>query len=190
MQTRTTRWLFGSWAVTAVLIGGVLMSYHQPFLSPDERVLKLARDPGHGQWRALHLLSGSCGCSQRVMLHLLGRHPLEGLLEQVLLVDGPGDDLPGSKALAVKLQEEGFEVTHLAVKDIPEGIGLRGVPLLVIASPENKIAYLGGYGSAEEKDQEIYRQVLSGAQPKGLPIIGCAIGARLHRSADPFHLKY
>ena len=111
-------------------------------------------------------------------------------MEQVLLVDGPGDDLPGSKALAVKLQEEGFEVTHLAVKDIPEGIGLRGVPLLVIASPENKIAYLGGYGSAEEKDQEIYRQVLSGAQPKGLPIIGCAIGARLHRSADPFHLKY
>ena len=182
----------GLWAVLAVLAGSVLMSYHAPFREPSAKILALAggTPAGKPQWRAIHILSGSCGCSQRVMRHLLERRPFPAIHEEVLLVDGPESYLPGSKTLAAKLGDDGFKVRRIPLANIPEESGLRGVPLLVFASPQDEVVYLGGYGSAGDKDGAILDQIRLHRVPKSLPILGCAIGSRLRRRADPFHWKY
>jgi hypothetical protein len=182
--------MFAAWAVAVVFIGGVLTSYHQPFRTPDERILSLVKDPGRGRWRALHVLSGSCGCSQKVMAHLLKRHPFDGLVEQVLVIDGGEAYLPGSDVLLAKLAQQGFAVSHLAANDISQDVGLRGVPLLIFASPENKIFYMAGYGSFGDQDTKILQQIRAGQRPKGLPVVGCAVGRQVRSKADPFRLKY
>jgi hypothetical protein len=68
--------------------------------------------------------------------------------------------------------------------------GLRGVPLLLFVSPQNQIAYLGGYGAAGDQDETIFHQLRAGLKPVALPMIGCAVGSRLQRRLDPLHLKY
>jgi hypothetical protein len=178
------------WAVVVLVVGGVLTSYHQPFLLPDEKILSLARPSAHNQWQAIHIVSGGCVCSQRVMQHLLGRHPVNDVAEQILVVDGPEPYLPDTDRLFERLQSAGFPLIHLPAKDIPESYGLRGVPLLVIASPQRSIAYLGGYGPRGDQDIQILQLIRSGHLPKSLPILGCAIGQRVRHQVDPFGLKY
>jgi len=185
-----TSWMFAAWAVASILVGGALTSFHQPFREPDASILSLGRQPVRPGWRALHLLSGSCGCSQRVMQHLLQRRLLDGVEEEIVVVDGDAPYLPGSSLLLAGLEGEGFTVSHIAAKDLPQETGLHGVPLLVFASPANKIAYVGGYGSTEDRDGEIFEQIRSGHAPKAFAVLGCAVGRGLRRNADPFHLKY
>ncbi len=182
--------ILAMWAASVVLMGAVLTSFHQPFSGPAGEILALTPSPGGGQWRMLHVLSASCGCSQRVMRHLLTRRPFPDVTEQVLLVDGEGADPQASSELIVRLGEQGFGVTRIAAKNIPAGTGLRGVPLLVVASPEDKIAYLGGYGSRGDEDGAVLRKVRAGAKVEALPVLGCAVGSRIQRQADPFGLKY
>jgi hypothetical protein len=189
-QVRTTQWLLGIWVVVSILLGGILTSYHQPFVLPGERILALVPDSGKGGWRAIHLLSGSCGCSQAVMKHLLERHLLEGVSEEIVLVDGPEKYLPGSAALANGLEAEGFRVNHINSQDVPEDSGLRGVPLLVFSSPGNKVAYIGGYSGTGDGDKAIYERIRHGNKVEILPVRGCAIGEQVRRKADPFRLKY
>jgi len=172
------------------MIGGVLTSYHQPFQTPDNRILALAPDTGSAGWRAVHLLSGGCSCSQKVMRHLLARDAFDGMQEQILVIDGEENYLPGSGDLLARLDQKGFPIMHIAAKDIPRNAGLRGIPLLIFASPGGKVAYIGGYGSNGDQDGEILRRIRSGQAPKPLAVLGCAIGGRLRRDADPFHLKY
>ena len=189
-MTKKTSWLFAIWALAVVFIGGVLMSYHQPFQTPSSRILALGGQSGAHRWTALHLLSSGCGCSQRVMLHLLQRRPFDGIAEQVVLIDGDEPSLPETTTLLARLTQEGFSVVHKAAKDIPQNIGLHGVPLLVFASSEDKILYMGGYGVHSDQDSNILQQIRSGNSPKPIAVLGCAIGARLQREVDPFHLKY
>jgi hypothetical protein len=178
------------WAGVVLVVGGVLTSYHQPFLTPDEKILSLARPSAHNQWQVIHIVSGGCVCSQRVMQHLLERHPVNDVAEQILVVDGPAPYLPDTDRLLERLQSAGFPLIHLAAKDIPESYGLRGVPLLIIVSPQRSIAYLGGYGPRGDQDIQTLQLIRSGRPPTALPILGCAIGQRLRRQADPFGLKY
>ena len=182
--------MLACWSVAVVLMGGILTSYHQPFQSPDATVLTLVSSPGQGKWRTVHVLSGSCGCSQKVMLHLLERHPLGDTAEQILVVDDGEDYLPESSELLARLVDQGFRVTHIATKDIPKHVGLVGVPLLIVVSPGNRIAYMGGYGRAGDQDVEVLRQIQSGHNSEHLPVVGCAVGSRTRREADPFALKY
>jgi len=189
-KARQSAWFFGLWSVLAVVLGSVLMSYHQPFVQPSDGVLSLA-GPGDGiHWRAVHLLSGSCGCSQVVMKHLLKRGPLSEVAEQVIVVDGAEAYLPGGAELIRALKTRGFAVSHLSTRDVPAQAGLRGVPLLVYARPDGRPAYVGGYGMSADGDQAIYRQVRAGGKPRPLPVLGCAVGAVLRHTVDPFGLKY
>jgi len=189
-KVQGTSWLFAIWALTVILIGSVLTSYHQPFQTPDDSILALVAKPLHPQWRALHVLSASCGCSQRVMQHLLQRRLFDGVAEEILIVDGDAPDLPGSSTLLASLERAGFSITHIAAKDLPQNTGLHGVPLLVFASPTNHIAYIGGYGSTQDRDAAILEQIRSGQTAKPLAVLGCAIGKGIRRQADPLHLKY
>jgi hypothetical protein len=181
------------WVVAVILVGGALTSFHQPFQTPAESILALSRAAAPNTWQTVHILSGSCGCSQRVLRHLLDRRPLDGVAEQILLVDGLAgseQDLPGTAALLEQLQRAGFAVRHLAAKDIPREYGLRGVPLLLVVSPRHHVAYLGGYGSQGDQDLRILTELRSGQEAKVLPVVGCAVGSHLRQQADPFHLKY
>lgn len=182
--------LLSIWAIAVILVGGALMSYHQPFQLPSPTILSLAKQTDIHQWEAVHVLSGSCGCSQRVMRHLLERHPSDGIQEQILMVDSEEPELPETGTLLARLRLEGFPVTHIAAINIPADIGLNGLPLLVLASPEKKVAYLGGYGTRGDQDGRIFRQIRSGETPQTLAVIGCAVGSRLRRKVDPLHLKY
>jgi len=182
--------VFGTWTVAVIVLGGILTSYHQALRTPGEGILALASTPSTPGWRAIHVLSGSCGCSQRVMRHLVSRPKFDGVTEQVVLVDDQEPLLPGSSELISQLKVRGFLPKRVAVRDIPPSVGLRGVPLLVIASPEDRIAYIGGYGDHSDQDVSIMQKVRSGASASPLPIVGCAVGRSLRRSVDPFHLKY
>ena len=182
--------LMAVWVIAVVFVGGALMSYHQPFQLPSPTILSLAPKTSSHEWEAVHVLSGGCACSQRVMRHLLERHPADGIQEQILVVDGEEADLPETGALLASLEQEGFPVTHIRIKNVPAGVGLYGLPLLVFASPEKKVTYLGGYGVRGDQDRQIFEQVRSGGTPKVLAVAGCAVGARLRRKADPLHLKY
>jgi hypothetical protein len=181
------------WAGAVILVGGALTSFHQPFQAPAESILALSRPAAPNTWQTVHILSGSCGCSQRVLRHLLERRPLNGVAEQILLVDGLAgseQDLPGTSTLLDQLQHIGFAVRHIAAQDIPREYGLRGVPLLLVVSPRHQIAYLGGYGTHGDQDLRILSDLRSGHAAKVLPVLGCAVGSHLRQQADPFHLKY
>jgi hypothetical protein len=187
---RRTGLLLGVWTAAVVVIGGVLMSYHQPFVTPDARILSLGSTSQRGRWRALHIVSGSCVCSRRVMEHLLQRRPQAGLVEEILMIEGSEIPLAGTASLLNKLEAAGYTVSRLAAEAIPESSGLHGVPVLIYATPENKLAYLGGYGKAGDQDVAIYRQVRRGDAAEPLPVLGCAVGNRVRGRADPVGWKY
>ena len=182
--------LFAIWMLTVVLAGGIMMSFHQPFRPPDDRILKLADNPVNPGWRALHVLSGSCSCSQGIMQHLLELHTVDGISEQIIFIDGPEPYLAESSGLLDHLHHQGFSVKHIAEANVPLDSGLGGVPLLVVTSPSGQVVYAGGYGSSSAQDSSLLQQIRFGHPPKALPVVGCAIGSRLRRQIDPFHLKY
>jgi len=115
--TKIVPWLFAIWTIAVIFIGGVLASYHQPFQAPSNRILALVKQTPTHEWKAIHILSGSCGCSQKVMLHLLERRPISGIDEQVVVIDGDEPNLPDTAALLARLTQEGFPVTHIPVKE-------------------------------------------------------------------------
>jgi hypothetical protein len=184
------RWLLAFWGVAVVVVGAVLTSYHQPFRTPNREILSFVRDASRGHWTAIHLLSGSCACSQRVMEHLLKRRPSTAIAEQILVIDGQEPGLPGSNLLLGSLAGAGFAITHIRVEKLPPTWGVHGVPLLVLASPEGEVVYAGGYGVSNDQDGVILTQVRAGEKPQPFPIIGCALGTELRRRADPFGMKY
>lgn len=178
------------WAAAALVIGSVLTSYHQPMLAPRETVLALAGSSAPAKWQAIHVLSGACGCSQRVMRNLLTRGPMQGSLEQIIVADGDESYLPGTELLLRQLKEAGFKVTHRGAEDLVRDTGMRGVPLLVIVSPDRTVAYLGGYGVNGDQANIILASAIAGKTDTPLPIFGCAVGQRIRREVDPFGLKY
>ncbi len=182
--------MFGSWAMVTILAGSILMSFHQPFRAPTPAILQLAQPATNGQTRAIHLLLGSCGCSHRVMQHLLARKPQPGLAEQIVLLDGPAPDLPDTASLAAGLVRAGYAVRRINSAQIPPDVGLRGVPLLIVAAPNDDVLYMGGYGSAYDQDTEIFHQIELKQPVQPLAAIGCAVSGSVRRQADPFHLKY
>ena len=183
------RWIFGCWAALTVLAGSIFTSFHQPFQPPAIAILKLASPVIGHQLRLLHVLSASCECSERVMRHLIARSPFASVTEQVIVLDGAGAELPGTSDLVSSLRERGFGVRRLSVSAVPPEAELRGVPLLLIAAPDDSLLYMGGYGEAFDQDGLILTQVEKKMSVKPLVSIGCAVSQRLSRQADPFHLR-
>lgn len=184
------RVLFCSWATLSILGGAILMSFHQSFLAPGPAILELALPASNNHLRALHLLSSGCGCSQRVMQHLVKRRPRASMTEQVIVFEAGGPALAGTTELVSALASEGFKVQRLPISAIPTKAELRGVPLLIVVSPDGSILYMGGYGAAYDQDQTILARVQNHQQALPFETVGCAIGRRVQHAADPFHLKY
>jgi hypothetical protein len=178
------------WAVAALTIGSALTSYHQPLLAPGEAILTIAGTPSPAKWQAIHVLSGACGCSQRVMRYLLARGPMAGSLEQIIVTDGDEPNLPGTDLLLRQLKDAKFQVNHRRSEDLVRDTGMRGVPILVIISPNRTVEYLGGYGMKGDQADLILARTMAGTSGAPLPIFGCAVGERIRQQADPFGLKY
>ena len=185
-------YFFGAWAAIVVLIGGALTSFHQPFRLPEADALSRTLVPVSSMphWTVTHILSGGCGCSRRVMLHLLQRKPTPDVFEQVVLVDGGENDLPGTDKVLSSLRLAGFAIVDASRREVTPSSPLNAVPLLMVTSPQGKVAYVGGYGTAGDKDDQILHQLRAGLPVAALPVIGCAVGKRARRLADPFRLKY
>lgn len=186
----SSRLLYICWTALVVLGGGILMSYHMPFQAPGDDILTLAPAATPGHWREVHFLSPSCACSERVLQRLAARGPHPAVDEQIVMVDGPeppDSDAPHNLQL---VQDRGFSVSHINSETISAKIGLVGVPLLVIVSPNSKILYRGGYGELGDQDTSILSALRSGQEPHAMPLMGCAVSQRLRAQVDPFRMKY
>lgn len=181
--------LLALWVIAVLFAGAVLTSQHQPFRISDKVPTALFRPSATGKWRVVHVLSGSCGCSQRVMQHLAQRHQWHDFEEEVTVIDDGTPYLPESPQLLLAVQRDGFPVRHLRLEDLPRDARLYGVPMLVVASPSGQIAYAGGYGTPEN-DVNLLRSAHAGRRTAALPLLGCAVGRALQRKADPFQVKY
>lgn len=112
--------LLAIWGASSLVLCSFLLSRHllplphPPAASPLLRAA-LRRDTDGGRWAVVHILSPACGCSRRVIESLLGRGPLPGVRERVVLV-GAGSD--GAEA---SLRARGFVTEAL----LPPALGLR-----------------------------------------------------------------
>jgi hypothetical protein len=166
------------------------MGLHTPFVLPSDAVLSLAGPAHPGHWRAVHLLSPGCGCSQRVLQHLAARGRLNGLDDDIVLISGPEPPQPDASTNLAAIQSLGLSVRETTADALPASANLYGVPLLLLIAPDGHIAYRGGYGPRGDQDQSLYAEVRRGLHPHPLPLLGCALGRRVRRRIDPFHLKY
>ena len=181
--------LIALWFVAVIVAGAVLTSQHQPIQVSPEVLPTLFGPATPGYWRVIHVLSGSCGCSQRIMAHLARRHRLPDFAEEVVLIDDGTPYLPETNPLLHRLEADQFHVRHLRPEDLPRGTSLYGVPLLLVASPSGQMRYAGGYGPSGS-DEELLSNLRSGQRRAPFPVLGCVVGRALQRKADPFQLKY
>jgi hypothetical protein len=105
-----------------------------------ERAVREARPAGARGVFALHVLYGSCRCSERILEHLRVRGPSTNAAELIALV-GPR---AGQAALA---EARGFRVLTLTPRELVARFQLRAAPLLVVADGAHALRYVGGYTS-------------------------------------------
>ncbi len=180
--------LLGVWALAAVVAGAVLCSYHLSFEAPDSGLAAVAPSASQHSWLLVHVLSEECGCSQRVMTHLLARGRIAGVSEEIVLVDGP--EATPEHRVSDKLEYAGFPLRHADADELLRRYHLVGVPVLIITNPAGRVVYRGGYGSAYDQDAVLLQAAQQGRTPPEYPVIGCAVGARIQRQVDPFRWKY
>lgn len=173
----------------SLLLGGSLTALHTPFRSTASGSAKLVADliPGN-IWRAVHILSGACQCSEDVAHHLLQRGPLPDVKEEVLLA---GSNEP----LMARLRARGFQTLAVSGDDLAQRYGLAGAPRLLLMSPSGLVVYQGGYAAdvgarTGYQDVSLLQQVRRGATPEPLPVFGCALTRQLQHLTDPLALKY
>ena len=183
----------GLWSVVLLVGGAYLLAAHVAPL-PEPAVGVLAAGVAHerradeaGQWLALHALFSDCGCSQRVIAHLLSRRPLEGVKERVLLVGGSA-----GSSYAADLRAAGYPVDELDETALGDRYGFEGVPAFALVDPHDRVRYLGGYTrtkqGADFVDVAATRAALRGDTVTPLPVFGCAVSRSLRERRDPLRL--
>ncbi len=188
------------WAVAVLVVGAALMAPHVvalPVPAPDARLALAMRSlPGAtaGRWSALHVLYEGCGCSARVLAHLMARRARTDLNEQVLFVrDAPHAD-PGVEMTAVRARGAGFGFESVTPGELEQRYQIEAVPLLVLADAAGHIRYSGGYtdksGAVEVDDVPIIDGVRSGRSVEARPVFGCAVSSRMQEAIDPLRIKY
>lgn len=194
MRSRLGIAAFWLWVPAMVLPGVYLMAGHLLTLPrPDQldpdvaRAIEAARAPEErGAWMAVHVLSAECGCSQRVLEHLVARGPVSGMREKVLFIGEP-------TALTRRARAAGFTVDLLTGDELAARYRLEAAPLLVVADPRDEVRYLGGYaeraGSPVIEDTSVFARLRAGESVAPLPIFGCAVSRRLQKTLDPLGLK-
>lgn len=175
------------------VVGAYLLAGHvfaMPTPPPDAPALgsglEGARPPGQKGWFALHVIYGECGCSRRIVEHLVARRPRADVGERIALV---GND----PTLRAALTAAGYEVEGLEMDQLQERYGISAVPTLAVLGPDDTVRYVGGYTRRKRgpaiADDEILDGLLAGDQPEQLPVFGCAISRELRNATDPLGLR-
>lgn len=185
-----------AWIPAIVLPGASLMAGHLLTLpKPSDAdpvmgaAIASARPPSsEGRFFALHVLLGSCACSQRILTHLVDRGPRRDLDERVVVVD-PEDAAPAERARAA-----GFDVESITRAELFARYKIEAAPLLVVASPAGKVAYVGGYTDRKQslavRDVDLESRLVRGEHVEPLPTFGCAVSTGLQRRVDPLGVRY
>lgn len=184
--------LLAIWGASSLVLCSFLLSRHLlplPHPAAGNRQLRAAlrSDTDGGRWAAVHILSTGCGCSRRVIESLLGRGPLFGVRERVVLV-GAGSD--GAEAT---LRARGFVTEALTPPALGLRYGVEAVPLLLVGDPAGDVRYVGGYTARKSgpvlRDVEIVSALRAGRGVSALPTFGCAVAERLRAALDPLRLS-
>lgn len=196
----------GAWAVGIAVIGAFLMAGHLVSLpTPSlanastnrrwETTLAARPAADKGRWSVTHVLYQACGCSTRVLAHLIGRRVLPDLVETVVYVhEGHAKDAPRLAADAEKIHGAGFRFEQLTPVELERRYEVEAAPMLVIADPQGHLRYAGGYtersGANQINDTIIVDHLRSGQAVSPLPVFGCAVSRRVQNAIDPLGLKY
>lgn len=174
----------------SLVMGAALGLLHVPFRAERSAVSHFvsATTPATRSWKAVHLLSVNCPCSQAVSAHLLQRGPFPSVGEYVVLA-GRND------ALAQRLTQAGFHVQSRSAEEIASQFQVPGAPWFILVSPAQKIFYAGGYSADRNagsgyQDRQIWEEATAGSPRSALPVYGCALSKLLQKKTDPFGLKY
>ena len=200
------RLALGAWAVGIVVIGAFLMAGHLVSLptpslanaSTNRRLeATLAARPAadQGRWSATHVLYQACGCSTRVLAHLVDRRARPDLIETVVYVHE--GDPEGASLLATdaeKIRGAGFRFEPLTPVELEQRYEVEAAPMLVVADPQGHVRYAAGYtdrsGAKQIDDVTIVDHLRSGQAVRPLPVFGCAVSHRVQEAIDPLGLKY
>jgi hypothetical protein len=166
-----------------------LMFKHLVPLEPGDRqrteraLVAIADADGARSWTVVHVLYADCACSNRVARHLVETARAIGVREHVLLVG----DAPDLEALAKRAR---LDVRHVTPAELLDTYGLDAAPLLIVADPERRVRYVGGYTqrkqSYEVLDRRIVTDLREGRDVIELPVFGCAISPKRETTKSLF----
>ncbi len=135
----------------------------------------------------VHVIYSGCSCTERLFAHLVERGAFAGTEELVLFA---GDD----RAKRASAERAGFGFVNIPAVELAPRYGLEAAPVLVAFNAQSRLRYIGGYynhpATVSPLDEEIHKQLASGATPASLPIFGCAVSARLQKTVDPLGVVY
>jgi hypothetical protein len=194
LQRGLFRGAFWVWATVAFVLAATLMVAHSYALPrPETDNPELARalaaergGPDRQRWLAVHFLYAACRCSQRVLSHLAERKALPDVSERLVLVGAQ----PTYEAAARKA---GFAVDVITPEQLSLRYGLTAAPLLVVADPQDRVRYVGGYSERKQglelADLAIIADLRAGRVRAELPLFGCAVSRSLQTLLDPLGLR-
>ena len=180
------QWAFFAWAASTVLVVSLLVASHF-LVMPVPTASRLASLSTHGEgWRVTHVLAKACGCSQRVLAHLLDRGAAAGFSETVLFI---GTDATAEN----RLRAAGFDFEQVTAASLETRFGIQGAPRLMVVGPSNDILYSGGYSPSRAgpiSDLRVLAEAQAGRRLEAMPTFGCAVNPALQKRVDPLSLKY
>lgn len=191
-RSTLTMLALASWFATMTVVMSSLMARHLvalPAPEPNSALISAlgALRPEHAQgWSLIHVIYGPCPCSGRIVDHLLERRAQPGITEHVLLTQDEGRFGP-------RLSQRGFIVHHLSPDELDARFKISSSPLLLILDPTDQPRYIGGYTAQKQgpapQDLLLLARAQAGLGMPSLPILGCAVSARLRRLLNPMNLR-
>jgi hypothetical protein len=190
-------WGLGILVVGASLMAGHLVSLPAPKVTDSRLRSSLGAGPGvvQGRWSAHHVLYQSCGCSQRVLAHLLERRARPDLVETVVYVRDPSSsDVTERDSVSAKVRLVGFGFEASTPAELESRYAVESAPFLLVGDGSGGVRYAGGYtersGSKQIEDIAIIDGLKAGRKMAALPVFGCAVSSRVQEAIDPLGLKY
>lgn len=175
---------FFLWFAGILFLGGALTAVHELPLVVSVPAPEAAATPS---WTVTHVLSTKCGCSKRVLLHLVARGAQQdGVRERVLLIEANDE-------WRDQLEHVGFEVEAIDAERLAAEVGVDAAPTVVLRRPDGSLAYSGAYApkrAAPPQDVELLARARAGETLEAFPLFGCAVSRELQERSDPLRLKY